>query len=190
MSGSVGRPGFRVTRAALPSALALALAAVPATAFQDPPTAGPAAGIEPGSAVRIRTVDRGTYVGRLLEGDSGSLSIIVGGRTETLAIGEVDALWRGGRAIGTGAWVGALAGGVPSALFAGLLCDAYSDGAGCHDWDKVALFGLIGGAAGAACGALIGALVRTWDLRWSRGSLESALGTSDGRPLLGVALRF
>lgn len=87
-----GRPGFRVTRAALPSALALALTAAPAPALQDPPSAGPAAGIEPGSAVRIRTMDRGTYRGRLLRGDPEFLSIIVQGRTETLPTGEVDAL--------------------------------------------------------------------------------------------------
>lgn len=190
MHRSAGRRGFGLVRATLPSALALALAALPAPALQDPASAGPAAGIEPGSAVRIRTMDRGTYSGRLLRGDPGSLSIGVRGRTETLPTSEVDALWKGGRAIGTGAWVGALAGGVPSVLFAALLCNAFSENTGCDEWDKVAVFGLIGGGVGAGAGALIGAFVRTWDLRWSRASLAPASGLVGGRPFVGVTLRF
>lgn len=192
MRSAIERRAFRPVRGGLAAVLALAFVAAPpsARALQESPTAGPAAGIGAGSLVRIRTMARGRFEGPLLGGDHESVTLGLEDRPATFGAAELDALWTSGHAVGTGAWVGALAGGVPTTLFAALLCDAFSEGAGCRDWDKVALLGLIGGGAGAGIGALIGAFVRTWDLRWSRVPGDPGLGTPPGISGIGISIRL
>ena len=183
-------PGRRVGLARMIPAALLALAAVPVSALQDMPVRGPAAGIDPGALVRIRTTTRVRIDGRLLRGDRDAVDLDAGGRTETIPTSEIDALWRAGRAVGTGAWIGALAGGVPALAYGALLCHAYTEpGSTCGDWDKIAVLGLLGAGIGGAAGALIGAFVRTWDLRWSDTSVGADIGlTAEGRLVVGFTI--
>ena len=188
MARTAAPPPRRSGLASSAAAVAIALAALPLQALQAA-TAEPTAGIDAGSAVRIRTVDRGSYEGRLRSGDLESVTLLIEGRTETFEVTDIDALWKGGRAVGTGAAIGAVSLGVATAAFGAYACEALSENTGCDEWGAVTVFGLLGGAAGAGIGALIGAFVRTWDLRWPVPPDGPDIGFSaDRRWVVGLAI--
>ena len=91
----------------------------------------------------------------------------------TVGVGTIDSLWVGRSHAGKGAWIGALALGVPSAIFWSSFCNAVSEGQGCDALDVVAGLTLAGAAVGAGVGALIGSASTHWELSYSRSPLSS-----------------
>lgn len=178
------------SRAVAGAAIALALGALPAAGLQARSPEGPAQGLRTGDAIRLEGRD-----GVRVEGWVARIApdTIMLGRNERIVsypVSDLAAVWKGERAVGTGAWIGAIVGGVPALVFAAWLCEFTSEGTGCDEWAKVTLFGALGGAAGAGVGALIGSFIRTWELRWSRGSVESALIPLPGGLGAGVIIRL
>lgn len=109
-------------------------------------------------------------------------------RDGSIPVSALDSLWVRRSRAGTGAWIGALALGVPSAIFWTTFCNALAEGTGCDAFDVVGALTLAGAAVGAGAGALIGSASHHWVLRYarSRTSPPSRLGPRGGRVDLGV----
>jgi hypothetical protein len=119
------------------------------------------------SLVRLRT--EGTRVtGRLIALTSGVATLETESGNRTAGLASVDSIWVRGRATGTGAIVGTVAGTVLLGVFGAVIADAFCEEADCSGaWAEGALAGgVMGAAAGALLGAGIGALIPKWRLRF------------------------
>ena len=148
-------------------------------------------GLKPGQRVRLRTV-----AGQLLEApvarpttDPAGLQLAAA--DSTIALAAIDSLWLRHTKAGTGAWIGAVALGIPSVVFWSWVCTAVAEGTGCDAWDVVAGLSLAGVAVGAGVGALIGSGSVRWELRYARPPGSALrLPRGDGQLRLGVRLRI
>lgn len=153
-----------------------------ATAEAQEADEGPLVGLETGQSVRIRVEGEERIVSRVERLDPSSARLWLEGQSNPVAAMQVDSLWLGGRAVGTGALVGGLVGGVLSFGLLALACNGVSEGNGCDEWGTVAALSLAGAAGGAVVGAGIGALSRSWTLRYAKGGgLELSLAIPTGR---------
>jgi hypothetical protein len=88
-------------------------------------------------------------------------------RDTTIQFAMIDSIWVRKSGAGTGAIIGAVVVGVPSALFWGALCTGLSEGDGCPQWGAVAGLTMAGAAAGALLGTAIGSASSHWQLRYA-----------------------
>jgi hypothetical protein len=126
-----------------------------------------------GQRVRILTVEGHRMEGRLGQVKNEPPALRLRTTDSTVGVGTIDSLWIGRSHAGKGAWIGALALGVPSAIFWSSFCNAVSEGQGCDALDVVAGLTLAGAAVGAGVGALIGSSSTHWELSYSRSPLSS-----------------
>ena len=143
--------------------------------------------LEPGQAIRVKTVGGSRFTTRVGLGDTDSLRFA---RAEIPFQAErVDSLWVQGRATVTGMIVGAAVATPLSFGFWAWVCEAVSEGTGCDEWGTVSLLALGGGAAGALIGAGVGSLTPKWRLRYTRDrDLTVTPLLAPGR--VGLAIRF
>jgi hypothetical protein len=146
--------------------------------------------IKAGQRVRLRTVD-----GRLLDGPVARLTPTSGlqltAPDSIIPLAAIDSLWLRRTKAGTGAWIGAVALGIPSAIYWSWLCTAVAEGTGCDVWGVVAGLTLAGAAVGAGVGALIGSGSVRWELRYARPPGSAFRQPRAERQLrLGVRLRI
>ena len=128
------------------------------------PEASPPLTLRPNEVVRLRAHDGLRIEGRLLEVDGSSQRLRISSLASPVSVSDIDSLWVRRRATGTGAIVGAAAGGmllfVPNYLICG------SEGP-CDDWGTLTAATLGGAAAGALLGAAVGMLFPKWRLRYA-----------------------
>lgn len=89
-------------------------------------------------------------------------------RADGIPVATIDSLWIRRSRAGKGAWIGALALGVPSAIFWTNVCNFVAEGGGCDAFDVVGALTLAGAGVGAGAGALIGSASHHWVLRYAR----------------------
>jgi hypothetical protein len=145
--------------------------------------------LTPGQTVRVTTIGGSRFVTKLgvTSGDSPGPSFALADIPFEPA--RVDSLWVRGRAVGTGALVGAAVATPLSFAFYGWICIMVAEGTGCDAWGNVAGLALATGAGGALVGAGVGALIPKWRLRYARdGDLSISPILTPGR--VGIALRF
>jgi hypothetical protein len=136
-------------------------------------------GLRPGQTVRVRMVGGQRFDTRLgAAGDS----------TADLPASRVDSVWVRGRAVVTGAIVGAAIAGPATFAFFLALCNAFGDGE-CSEIGLVAAYGLAAGAGGALIGAGIGWMIPKWRLRYAR-DRDATVGLLLAPGRVGVAARF
>ena len=142
--------------------------------------------LKPGQTVRVKTTGGSRFVTRLGAGAGDSSFALAETPFETA---RVDSLWVRGRAVGTGALVGAAVVTPLSFAFYAWICTMVAEGNGCDAWDTVTGLALATGAGGALIGAGVGALIPKWRLHYARDrdALISPILTP-GR--VGIALRF
>jgi hypothetical protein len=123
--------------------------------------------LKPGQTVRLHS-----QTGQLAEGrfsvyhpDPPVVHLAI--RDTTIQFAMVDSLWVRTTGAKTGAIVGAVVIGVPSALFWGGLCIGLSEDSGCGSWGVVAGLTVAGAGVGALLGAGIGSLSSHWQLRYA-----------------------
>ena len=131
-------------------------------------TLGDALGhLKPGQTVRLhsQTGQRGEGRFSVYDTDPSVVHLVM--RDTTIQFAMVDSLWVRTNRAKTGAIVGAVAVGVPSALFWGALCVGLSEGDGCGPaWGVVAGLTVAGAGVGALLGAAIGSAIPDWRLRY------------------------
>lgn len=126
-----------------------------------------------GQRLRLLTVEGHRLEGRLGHVNHEPPALRLRPTNSIVGVGTIDSLWVGRSHAGKGAWIGALALGVPSAIFWSSFCNAVSEGQGCDALDVVAGLTLAGAAVGAGVGALIGSTSTHWELSYSRSPLSS-----------------
>lgn len=123
--------------------------------------------IRPGQTVRLHSQTGQRAEGRFTVYHPDAAVVQLAMRDSTIRFAMVDSLWvrtTGGK---TGAIVGAVVIGVPSALFWGGLCIGLSEGSGCGSWGVVAGLTLAGAGVGAILGGAIGSFSSRWQLRYA-----------------------
>ena len=156
------------------------------------PLAGLEAQLQPGQRVRITAPQLGIskHSGTLVAVDGDTLTV----DNLQVALTNLTRLdvymgWQGHA--GTGAVVGGLVVGVPSAILTAALCASLGD-VSCQAPDGAAIGLLVGGAAGALVGAGVGLLIKSD--RWEEVPLDrlrvSFAPQRDGRFGLGLLVRF
>jgi hypothetical protein len=149
------------------TAVTVLLAAASSLQAQNYPL--PFGDLEPGQAVRVKTVGGSRFVTRLGHAPRDSVAGLFARAETPFQAERVDSLWVRGHAVGTGALVGAVVATPLAFAFWWWVCDAVSEGSGCSSWGTVTGLALAGGAGGALVGAGIGAVVPKWRLRYARG---------------------
>jgi hypothetical protein len=92
----------------------------------------------------------------------------------TVQLTEVDSLWLRGRAMRTGAVVGALVVGGATVAIAVGFCSAYSERGRCDLTGPATVPVVLGGfGGGALLGGGVGALIPAWRLRYARSQATS-----------------
>jgi len=128
--------------------------------------------LRPGQTVRLHSQTGQRAEGRFTVYETDPSVVVLAMRDTTIRFAMVDSLWVRKTGAKTGAIVGAVAIGVPSALFWGALCSGLSEGNGCEAWGTVA--GLT--VAGAGVGALLGAAIGSASSRWQLGYASPQVG--------------
>ena len=146
-------------------------------------------GLKPGQTVRVRTVDGARFVTRLAPVPGPSPTALFEGAETPFFLDRVDSLWVRGRAVRTGAIVGAAIATPAGFAFFAHFCSVFSDGSGCQEWGKVTVFALVTGLGGAAIGATVGALIPHWRLRYAR-DREAGVSPLLGPGRVGLSVRF
>jgi hypothetical protein len=103
----------------------------------------------------------------------------------TIPFGMIDSVWVRRTNAKSGAIIGALVLGVPSAVFWGTFCSAISDGSGCQEGGTVAGLALAGAGVGALLGAAIGSASSHWQLRYALPSVGLRLTPLPGHRIGG-----
>ena len=97
-------------------------------------------GLKPGQTVRVRTVDGARFVTRLAPVPGPSPTALFERAETPFFLDRVDSLWVRGRAVRTGAIVGAAIATPAGFAFFAHFCSVFSDGSGCQEWGKVTVF--------------------------------------------------
>ena len=121
--------------------------------------------VERTSLVRLRS-EGARLTGRLIAVGGGVATVETETGRRGVSLSGVDTVWVRGRAAGTGAVVGGIAGAVGLGIFTALVVDAMCETDDCETAGAGLVGGLIGGAGGALLGAGIGALIPKWKRRW------------------------
>lgn len=129
--------------------------------------------LKPGQTVRLHSQTGQRVEGRftVYNPDPGVVQLNM--RDTTVAFGSIDSIWVRKSGTGTGALLGAVIVGVPSALIFSSLCSGLSEGGGCDQTGAVVALTGAGAAVGALLGAAIGSASSHWQLRY--GSPQVAL---------------
>jgi hypothetical protein len=145
--------------------------------------------LKPGQTVRVKTIGGSRFVTRLGATDDDSIAVLAAQADTPFELARVDSLWVRGRAVGTGALVGAAATALLSFGFYAWICTAVAEGNGCDAWGTVTSFALATGAGGALIGAGVGALIPKWRLRYAR-DRDLSIGPILTPGRVGIVLRF
>ncbi len=122
--------------------------------------------LRPGQTVRLHSQTGQRAEGRFAVYHSDPPVVQLTMRDSTIQFAMVDSIWVRKTGAKTGAIVGAVAIGVPSALFWGALCSGLSHGE-CGEWGAVAGLTAAGAGVGALLGAAIGSASSRWQLRYA-----------------------
>lgn len=122
--------------------------------------------LRPGQKVRLHSQTGQRAEGRFTVYNPDQAAVQLDMRDTTIRFAMVDSLWVRSTGAKTGAIVGAVVLGVPSALFWGALCNVAGDGE-CGQWGTVAGLTVAGAGVGALLGAGIGSLSSHWQLRYA-----------------------
>jgi hypothetical protein len=150
---------------ALTSRLIPALILLPASLAAQATLDSVARQLKPGQTVRLHLQTGLRAEGRFTAYQPDSSIVRLAMRDTTLPFAMIDSIWVRKTGASTGAIVGAVAVGVPSALFWGALCTGLSDGE-CGQWGAVAGLTMAGAGVGALLGAAIGSAATHWQLRY------------------------
>lgn len=113
--------------------------------------------------IRIRTVNHGVHIGRLIGQTSVSLFLRPEHGSNAVEVAAIDQLWVRGTAYRKGAVIGGVTGAVLGAVSFALLSCAYTDGAGCaDDMGAIGIGVFTGGVVGSITGAVFGAMFGQW----------------------------
>ncbi|HEX9165563.1 MAG TPA: hypothetical protein VF862_06610 [Gemmatimonadales bacterium] len=121
--------------------------------------------VERTSLVRLRS-EGAVVTGRLIAIGSGVATLETETGRRAVSLSGVDTAWVRGRAAGTGAMIGGIAGAVGVGIFTAVVVHALCETDDCETVGAGFVGGLIGGAGGALLGAGIGALIPKWKRRW------------------------
>ena len=121
--------------------------------------------VERTSLVRLRS-EGSVVTGRLIAVGGGVATLDTEAGRRAVSLPGVDTAWVRGRAAGTGAMIGGIAGAVGFGVFLAVVVDAMCETDDCETVGAGFVGGLIGGAGGALLGAGIGALIPKWKRRW------------------------
>jgi hypothetical protein len=123
--------------------------------------------LKPGQTVRLHLQTGQRAEGRFTVYQPDSSIVRLAMRDTTMPFAMVDSIWVRKTGARTGAIVGAVVVGVPSALFWGALCTGLNDGGECGQWGAVAGLTVAGAGVGALLGAAIGSASSHWQLRYA-----------------------
>ena len=123
--------------------------------------------LKPGQTVRLHSQTGQRAEGRFSVYETDSSVVQLAMRDTTIRFAMVDSLWVRKTGAKTGALIGAVVVGVPSALFWGALCSM--DGGSISSECGGAVVGLTvaGAGVGALLGAAIGSAATRWQLRYA-----------------------
>jgi hypothetical protein len=121
--------------------------------------------LKPGQSVRLQSQTGQRVQGRFAVYHPDPPAVQLAMRDTTIPLALIDSIWVRKTGAKTGAIVGAVAVGVPSALFWGALCNLAGDGE-CRQWGAVAGLTVAGAGVGALLGAAIGSAASRWQLRY------------------------
>jgi hypothetical protein len=141
-----------------------------------------------GHQVRVHVASLGRRSGHVDSATVDTLFLADPSGTQVYARSAIDSIWVQGHAARTGALVGAVVGSVPLAVAAVGACESADNPSGVVGCGV--LGGVLGGIAGALLGATVGTLIHRWTLRYPPRLALTPPSTLNGRPGLGVALRF
>jgi hypothetical protein len=123
--------------------------------------------LKPGQSVRLHSPTGQRVEGRFTVYYPDPPVLQLAMKDTTIPLAMIDSIWVRKTGAKTGAIVGAVALGVPSALFWGALCTGLSEGEGCGQWGAVAGLTMAGAGVGALLGAAIGSASSRWQLRYA-----------------------
>jgi len=146
-------------------------------------------GLKAGQRVRLRTVAGQLLEARVARPTTDPAGLRLAAADSSITVAAIDSLWLRHTKAGTGAWIGAVALGIPSAVFWSGVCNDLAEGAGCGTWGVVAGLTVIGAAVGAGIGALIGSGSVRWELRYAQ-PRGSAFWQPRGERQLRLGLRL
>ena len=121
--------------------------------------------LKPGQTVRLHLQTGQRAEGRFTAYQSDSSIVRLAMRDTTMPFAMIDSIWVRKTGAKTGAIVGAVAVGVPSALFWKAMCNLAGDGE-CGQWGAVAGLTVASAGVGALLGAAIGSASSHWLLRY------------------------
>jgi hypothetical protein len=136
--------------------------------------------LRPGQSVRVTTHDGRRREARFHTFSQAPPGLRLLEGPAPLAVAEIDSLWVRTTSVRTGAYVGALAAGIPSLGFWWWVCNEVGDGGGCVESEVVVGLSLAGAAVGAGLGALIGSSIPRWQLRYVRTRPDAGRNTPPG----------
>jgi len=146
-------------------------------------------GLKAGQRVRLRTVAGQLLEARVARPTTDPAGLRLAAADSSITVAAIDSLWLRHTKAGTGAWIGGIALGLPSALFWTWVCFGVGEGSGCDYWGLVAGLTLAGTGVGAAVGALIGSGSVRWELRYAQ-PRGSAFWQPRGERQLRLGLRL
>jgi hypothetical protein len=120
--------------------------------------------LRPGQTVRLHSQTGQLAEGRFSVYHPDPPVVHLAMRDTTIPFAMVDSLWVRKTGAQTGAIIGAVAIGVPSAIFWGAVCNM--DG-GCGQWGVVAGLTVAGAGVGAVLGGVVGSFSSRWQLRYA-----------------------
>jgi hypothetical protein len=124
--------------------------------------------LKPGQTVRLHLQTGQRAEGRFAVYQPDQSVVQLAMRDTTIQFAMIDSIWVRKTGAGTGAIIGAVLVGVPSAILWGSLCSGLSDsGGGCDQWGTVIGLSVAGAGAGALLGAAIGSASSHWQLRYA-----------------------
>lgn len=123
--------------------------------------------LEPDSRLRLETASSEARLeGRFVRSDSGSVVFRAGVDEVVAPLGDIERLWTRGRAVGQGAWFGAIGGLVIGVVYGVAISEVTCAESSCTTLGLAAATGGVGAVGGAALGALIGLAIPRWKLRF------------------------
>lgn len=147
--------------------------------------------LKPGQTVRLHLQTGQRAEGRFVyQPDLSVVQLTM--RDTTIPFAMIDSIWVRKTGAGTGALVGAVVVGVPSALFWGSLCGALSEsGGGCDQWGTVVGLSVAGAGVGALLGAAIGSASSHWQLRYASPRVAFRVNPLPAQRVgVGLSIRF
>lgn len=152
-------------RRPLPVVAALLLALLPGPALLAQ-ASGPLPTLKSGSLLRVEQRDGDRVQGMLVSQDRQVLILRQDHSPRQVALSDLRRVWVRRRSTGTGAIIGALAGGVGGGVLYNFFARVGCESSHCHITEATLAGSAIGAAGGALAGAIIGAAIPRWRLRF------------------------